>query len=317
MSAVLQWFDTRGSSPTDVSDRVDWLRVVPFVLLHLAPVAVVWVGVSPVAVMVSVLFYAIRMFAVTGFYHRYFAHRTFKAGRLSQFVFAVLGASATQRGPLWWAATHRAHHRFADGSRDPHTPRKGFWYAHLGWFLTRRHFTADRALIKDWLRFKELVWLDRFDTAVPLCAGCFMFGLGVVLDALWPDLGTGGWQMLVWGYVISTLILLHATLLVNSAGHLVGTRRFATEDDSRNWLPLALITLGEGWHNNHHRYPHAAQQGFFRGELDLSFLILKLLARLGVVWDLRVVPETVLREGASSGSRPRLDGTNVVERRSS
>ena len=309
VSAVLRWFDSSAAYVRAEAgvEGVDWLRIVPFLLLHVAVVAVFWVGVSPVAVLVAVAFYALRMFAITAFYHRYFAHRTFKTTRVMQFLFALLGASATQRGPLWWAATHRTHHRHADTDRDPHTPRKGFRYAHLGWFLTRRHFEYDRALVKDWTRFAELVWLDRFDVVVPLATGCLMYALGAGLNLLWPALGTSGPQMLVWGYVISTLALLHATLLINSLGHLVGWRRYATMDDSRNSLMLALITFGEGWHNNHHRYPNAARQGFFPGEVDVSFVILKGMARLGMVRDLRPVPEAVLREGflrRSAGANP-------------
>jgi stearoyl-CoA desaturase (delta-9 desaturase) len=279
--------------------RVDWLRIWPFVGLHLACLAVFWVGVSPVAVGVAVASYLLRMFAITAFYHRYFAHKSFRTSRACQFVFAVLGAASTQRGPLWWAAHHRRHHMHTDTPDDPHRPQDGFLWAHMGWFLSGEHFETEMARVRDWSVFPELVWLNRFDTAVPILLGTAMFALGWGLERLAPGLGTDGWQMLIWGYFISTVALIHATLLVNSLAHRSGRRRFDTGDESRNNVIVALLTLGEGWHNNHHRYAGSARQGFYWWQVDVSFYLLKLMAWLGLVWELKPVPPAVLREGRS------------------
>ena len=299
-----RWFDNARSealigaaeSPGG-GERLDWSRFAPFLLLHAACLAVIWVGVSPVAVAVCAGSYLLRMFAITAFYHRYFSHRTFRTSRPMQFVFALLGASATQRGPLWWAAHHRQHHRHADRPGDPHRPADGFLHAHVGWFLKDRNFATDRARVRDWLKFPELVWLDRFDVLVPVVYAAGMFALGAWLGARYPGLDTSGGQILVWGYFVSTVLLTHATLLVNSVAHLWGARRFATADDSRNNPLVALLTLGEGWHNNHHRYPGSARQGFYWWQPDPSWWGLRLLAAAGLVWDLRGVPAPVLAEG--------------------
>jgi stearoyl-CoA desaturase (delta-9 desaturase) len=295
MDNLLRWFDSARGTPATAGDRVQWLRVVPFLGLHGACLAVLWVGASPVALAVACGSYVVRMFAITAFYHRYFAHRAFRTGRIAQFCFALLGATATQRGPLWWAAHHRNHHRHADTDRDPHGAGRGFWWAHTGWFLTDRNFATDAARVRDWRRFPELRWLDRFDAVPPLLLAAAMFALGSALGRWAPGLGTDGMQMLVWGYVVSTVVLLHATFLVNSLAHRRGSRRFETADGSRNnWL-LAVITLGEGWHNNHHRFPGAARQGIAWWEFDLTYLGLKALARLGLVSNLRPLPAAAER----------------------
>ena len=303
----MSWFDAgRGSAaPAGLQldgqggalEGIDWWRIVPFIGLHLACVAVLWVGVSPVAVLVAAVSYLVRMFAITAFYHRYFAHKAFRTGRLTQFCFAVLGAAATQRGPLWWAAHHRNHHRFADTPMDPHRPEDGFLWSHMGWFLSRRHFATDTARVRDWMKFPELVWLNRFDTLVPVVYAGALFLLGDWLARTAPELGTSGWQMVVWGYVISTVILIHATLMVNSLAHVWGRRRYETRDRSRNNLLIALLTLGEGWHNNHHRYAGSARQGFYWWQIDMSYYLLRLLAAVGLVQDLKAVPRGVLEEG--------------------
>jgi len=308
--SVRRWFDSAGAAAGDgtaiepaadpSSWRIDWLRALPFIALHVAAVSVIWVGVSWVAVAVALLMYAVRMFAITAFYHRYFSHRTFQASRPVQFIFAFIGASSAQRGPLWWAAHHRNHHRHADQAADPHSPVvHGFWWSHMGWFLTREGFRTDWARIPDLARFSELRWLDRFDVLAPVLLALAMYALGALLDALWPSLGTSGAQMLVWGFVISTLVLFHATVTINSLAHRFGSRRFDTRDDSRNNLWLALLTFGEGWHNNHHFFPGTARQGFRWWEIDLTWYGLKLMAALGLVQGLKPIPEWVLAKARS------------------
>jgi stearoyl-CoA desaturase (Delta-9 desaturase) len=272
-------------------DRIEWSRILPFIGMHLACLAVIRVGISPIALIVALIAYAVRMFAITGLYHRYFSHRTFKTSRVGQFVFGLLGASAVQRGPIWWAAHHRHHHSHSDQPGDIHSPKQvGFWRSHMGWFLTRRGFSPDLKYVRDLLKYRELRWLDRFDMAVPFLLGVGMFLLGVLLERTSPDLGTSGWQMLVWGFFISTVFCYHATYTINSLSHVFGRQRYRTGDTSRNNWMLAVLTLGEGWHNNHHHYPNSVRQGFYWWEIDVSFYILKVLSWLGIIWDLQPVP---------------------------
>lgn len=292
--AVVRWFDTAADDPIDATEaaRIDWLRVLPFIGLHLACLGVLWVGVSPFAVGVAVALYVVRMFAITGFYHRYFSHKAFRTSRPVQFLFGVLGASSVQRGPLWWAAHHRQHHRASDTEADPHSPRhKGFWYSHMGWFLTRGAFRTNLEAVKDLAKFPELRLLDRFDILVPVLLATGLFLLGEWLETAAPQLGTNGPQLLVWGFFISTVVLFHVTVTINSFAHRFGRRRFPTRDDSRNNWFLALLTFGEGWHNNHHHYPGSARQGFRWWEYDFTYYGLKLMSWCRLVWDLKPVPE--------------------------
>ncbi len=298
LQTLRHWFDTRAADealdPARV-DRIDWLRTVPFLALHLACLGALWTGVSPVAIAVAAALYVVRMFALTAFYHRCFSHRTFKASRPVQFVFAMLGASCVQRGPLWWAAHHRNHHRDADTPRDPHSPKvHGFLWSHMGWFLTPRAFATDIKRVPDLARYPELRWLDRYDIAIPVVLALMLYALGALLRYIAPALHTDGAQMLVWGFCISTVVLFHATVTINSLAHRWGSRRFPTPDDSRNNLWLALLTFGEGWHNNHHRFPGTARQGFLWWEIDLTWYGLRLMAALGLIHRLKPLPAAVL-----------------------
>jgi stearoyl-CoA desaturase (delta-9 desaturase) len=293
-----RWFDSSvdcvAAARDSMPDRIDWLRVLPFVLAHLACLAVFLVGVSPVALLVALIAYVVRMFAITGFYHRYFSHRAFKTSRTGQFIFGLLGASAVQRGPVWWAAHHRYHHANSDHACDLHSPSQhGFVRAHMGWFLSMKGFAPDLRLARDLLKFPELRWLDRYDVLIPFLLGLAMFLLGVLLAHRAPGLRTSGAQMLVWGFFISTVLCWHATYTINSLSHLFGSQRYRTGDTSRNnWL-LAILTLGEGWHNNHHHYPRAARQGFYWWEYDPTYYLLRLMAWFGLIWDLEPVPVAV------------------------
>jgi stearoyl-CoA desaturase (delta-9 desaturase) len=300
---LVAWFDNSAGVPDGDPERIDWLRVVPFIGLHLACFAVPAVGVSATAIGVAVALYALRMFAITAFYHRYFAHRAFEASRAVQFAFALLGATAVQRGPLWWAAHHRHHHANSDRPGDAHSPRQhGFLWSHMGWFLARANFPTKQHLVRDLARYPELAALDRFDAVLPALLAAALYGVGAWLEYALPQLGTNGPQLLVWGFVVSTVALLHATFAINSLAHTYGSRRYATRDASRNHWLLALLTFGEGWHNNHHRYPSAARQGFFWWEVDLTYYGLCALAALGLVSDLRGVPAEVLAAGVEADS---------------
>jgi len=294
-TALARWLDNEaGTDDNANSDRIDWLRTLPFIAVHLACFGVIWVGVSGFAIAIAVGLYAIRMFAITGFYHRYFSHRAFRTSRAVQFTFALIGSTSVQRGPLWWAAHHRNHHRFADGDRDPHSPlRLGFLRSHLGWFLTPRGFRTDWKVIRDLSGFPELRVLDRFDILMPVILASALFFLGSYLHGAHPELRTSALQLVVWGFCISTVALFHATFMINSLAHRFGSRRFSTHDESRNnWL-LALITFGEGWHNNHHRFPGAARQGLRWWECDLTFYLLSLMSLLGLIHDLKPYPASM------------------------
>jgi stearoyl-CoA desaturase (delta-9 desaturase) len=308
-TALARWVDSHAAGEPAAPARrgIDWPRVLPFVLLHAGCLGVLWVGASAFAVALAAVLFALRMFAVTAFYHRYFSHRAFRTSRAAQFAFALLGASAVQRGPLWWASHHRHHHRHADQPADSHSSRQhGLLWSHLGWFLGRENFTVRSELVPDFARYPELRWLDRFDVAVPVLLGLALFGLGAWLELAAPVLGVSGAQLLVWGFCISTVVLYHATFTINSLAHRFGARRYATRDDSRNNAWLALLTFGEGWHNNHHHYPGSARQGFYWWEIDLTWYGLCALAALGLVWDLKPVPAAVRearRVGAPRGKQ--------------
>ena len=293
--AFARWFDTDTAADTDAgvdAHRIDWVRVVPFIGLHVAALVGLWfVGFSWFAFWTALVLYAVRMFAITGFYHRYFSHKTFKTSRPVQFLFALVGAASVQRGPLWWAAHHRNHHRHSDTELDVHSPvTKSFFVSHMGWFLTKAGFRTDRNVIKDLMQFPELRLLDRFDVFVPVALAVALFLLGGWLETHRPDYGTSAAQLLIWGFFVSTVVLFHATVTINSLAHVWGKRRYATRDDSRNNLWLALLTLGEGWHNNHHHYPASTRQGFYWWEIDITYYLLKLLSWLGIIWDLKPVP---------------------------
>jgi stearoyl-CoA desaturase (delta-9 desaturase) len=285
-------------------DRVDWRRCAPFIFLHVGCIGVFWVGWSWPALICAALLYFIRMFAVTGFYHRYFAHRTFRASRPVQFAMAVIANLSVQRGALWWAAVHRHHHQHSDDEEDVHSPlTRGFYWAHIGWMTSSRNFPTDYDRVKDLAKFPELVFLNRFDMLAPFCLAVSLLGLGAGLRAL--GLHTSAAQMLVWGFFISTVVLLHATLCINSLAHTFGKRRYETGDTSRNSLLLALITLGEGWHNNHHFCMTAARQGFYWWELDITYYMLKTLSWMGIIHDLRPVPRRAYEAAAEHASARR------------
>ena len=301
LTSFVRWFDSWASDDRDVQRGprdIDWLRVIPFVALHLSCLLVFYVGWSWTAIAVAAGYYVVRMFAITAFYHRYFSHRSFATSRLMQFLFAALGSTAIQRGPIWWASHHRAHHRHSDGEGDVHSPnRDGFLWSHVGWILALENFKPRLDLVPDLVRFRELRWLDRFDVVIPLLSIPALYYLGVGLEAL--GFATTGFQVLVWGFCVSTVVTYHVTFSINSVAHRIGSRPYATSDRSRNNLLLSLLTFGEGWHNNHHRYQASVRQGFRWWEIDLTYYVLRLMAALGLVWRLNPVPARILEERRS------------------
>jgi stearoyl-CoA desaturase (Delta-9 desaturase) len=280
--------------PGNRKNKVEWFRCIPFILIHLAAiVAAFFFPVTWTCVALAAFSYSCRMFAITAFYHRYFSHRSFEAPRWIQFAGAFVACSSGQRGPLWWAAHHRMHHKHSDTDQDIHSPKsKGVWTSHVFWFMTDYALPTYLKEIPDWLKFKELRFINRYDwiPVVILAGGCYALG-----ETSWAAAqfeATGG-QWLTWGFLIPTVVLYHATFSVNSITHLFGKRRYETKDDSRNNVWVALITFGEGWHNNHHFFPGSTRQGFRKRELDLTYLALCLMARFGLVGKLKPVPDWV------------------------
>ncbi len=258
-----------------IPPRYRFGAVIPFVILHLGTVAVLFHQPTPRLLAWMAATYSVRMFGVTAGYHRYFSHRSYRLGRVAQFLMAFLAQTSGQKGVLWWAAHHRDHHRHSDEEQDIHAPqRRGFWWSHVGWILSNEHDAYQPKKVADLARFPELRWLDRHHWVPTI-----MFAAFILLE--------GGVGAFVWGYVVSTVLLYHCTFAINSLAHIFGTRRFETPDQSRNnWL-LALITFGEGWHNNHHFSMGSCRQGVRWWEIDITYGVLKLLAALGLVRDLR------------------------------
>jgi stearoyl-CoA desaturase (delta-9 desaturase) len=271
----------------------NWVGVLGFFGLHLGCLAAFLTGITPVALALCAACYLLRMVGITVGYHRYFSHRAFKTSRAFQFVLAWLGCSAYQKGPLWWAAHHRQHHRSADTPDDPHSPRaRGWWWAHVGWVLAADYNATNWRAVRDWSRYPELRWLNRHQWIPPLALAALC-------------LLAGGWSGLVWGFFVSTVLSHHATFAVNSLCHVAGRRRYATGDDSRNNLFVALVTLGEGWHNNHHHYQSSANQGFYWWEVDVSYYLIRLLGWVGLVWGIRTPPRAkVLGQAGEVKSPP-------------
>jgi stearoyl-CoA desaturase (Delta-9 desaturase) len=275
----------RPAAPPDAAFHDDIIHPdpLPFVLVHLACLGAIWTGVTPGALALCAALYVVRMFGITAGYHRYFSHRSFRTGRVFQFVLAFIAQSSAQRGVLWWAAKHRHHHRHSDTEHDVHSPvHRGFWYAHVGWIFRGENDDTDLEAVPDLARYPELRWLERhpYLPAAVLAVGCALLG---------------GWTALIVGFFWSTVLLYHGTFFINSLAHVHGSQRYVTGDDSRNNWWLAVITLGEGWHNNHHAYQRSTRQGFRWYEFDPTFYALTVLSWLRVVRDLGAPPPDVVR----------------------
>jgi stearoyl-CoA desaturase (delta-9 desaturase) len=291
-------------------EELDFSVCTQFLFLHLACLACIWTGVSVAAVVTCLALYIVRMFAITAGFHRLFAHRTYRTGRVFQFLIAFIGTASYQKGPLWWSAHHRRHHLQSDTENDLHSPiTRTLWRSQVGWFLSRDSQATDWKLIPNLSRYRDLHWLDRFYSIPPVLLAAGVFLLGSVLQRYAPGLGTSGWQMLVWGFFVSTVLLYHGTFTVNSLAHIFGRRRFETGDNSRNNWFVALITLGEGWHNNHHYYPSAERQGIYWWEIDVSHYTLRLLSWLGVVWKLQKHPASVTSVSANPTAKLSFEPT--------
>ncbi len=270
-------------------DDIIYPSAIPFVLVHLACFAAIWTGVTWQALAICVGLYWLRIFAIGAGYHRFFSHRAYSTSRAFQFVLAVLAQSSAQKSVIWWASKHRHHHLYSDTEIDVHSPRhKGFVYSHLGWIFSRKHDKADLAKVADLTRYPELMWLHKYELVPALVLGALCY-----LAAGWPGL--------VVGFFWSTVLVYHATFCINSLAHVKGTTRYVTGDDSRNnWL-LAIFTMGEGWHNNHHAFQSSVRQGFRWWEYDPTYYLLIVLSWIGLVWDLREPPEQIVRNEQKLG----------------
>ena len=276
--------------------------------VHIAALGSFWSGVTVEAAIICVTLYWVRIFAIGAGYHRLFAHRAYKTGRVFQFILGFMAQSTAQSGLIWWASKHRDHHRYSDTPKDMHSPRQyGFWFSHMGWIWNNKAQEADYSNVPDLTKYPELVWLDnnRFLPAIILGLACW---------------AVAGYSGLLFGFFFSTVLVYHATFTINSMCHVFGSQRYLTGDDSRNNAAMAVLTMGEGWHNNHHYFMASARQGFKWWEWDPTYYLLKGLEKLGIVWDLREPPEHVLagERGLSSEIKDRvaaqLAGTFSVEK---
>jgi stearoyl-CoA desaturase (delta-9 desaturase) len=263
------------------TDKIDWLVSAPFFVIHLIALTAFLVGFKWWYPLLALGSYYLRMFGITGGFHRYFAHRGYKTSRAFQFVLAWIGTMSAQKGGLWWAAHHRDHHKYSDQPEDIHSPTlRGLWWAHCGWVLSSTYDRTKSENIKDFMKYPELVWLNKWHFIPPTVYGVTLFLIG-------------GWPVLIWGFFVSTVMLWHGTFTINSLSHVFGSVRYQTTDTSKNNWALALLTMGEGWHNNHHFYQSTANNGFFWWEVDATYYIIKALSWVGIVWDVRTPPKHI------------------------
>jgi stearoyl-CoA desaturase (delta-9 desaturase) len=266
-------------------ERINWIKSIPFFTVHAIPLAAIWTGASSFDWWLCFWLYVVRMFAITGGNHRYFAHKSYYATRFFQFVMAFLGTSAAQKGVLWWAEKHRYHHRWSDQAEDIHsTKRHGFWYAHVGWVLNDRNHYFDGRLVQQFLKFPELRLMNQSPWMwfPPVGLGAAVFFL-----RWWAAGLTAGFSALLVGFFLSTVILYHGTFFINSLAHMLGTHDHQThpdkdkDDTSGNSWILAIVTLGEGWHNDHHFKAQYTKQGIEWWKIDITYYALWLLQGVG------------------------------------
>ena len=219
-------------------------------------------------------------------FHRYFTHRSYRTPKLIEYLLAICGAMAGEAGPISWVAAHRYHHTYSDTDQDPHSPLKGFWWSHMTWLFGRERFLAKfdsyKRYTPDMANDRFLVWLDRFHIVPAIF-------LAVVLYTL------GGWPFIVWGMFVRSLLVYHSTWLVNSASHIWGYRSYKTTDMSRNNWWVALLSFGEGWHNNHHAFQRSARHGLRWWEVDLTYRTIQLMWVFGLASQIHLPVEPAER----------------------
>ncbi len=287
-----------------VDEKIDWFGSIPFFGVHVVGILAFLTGISWAAIAMCLFMYYARMFAITGIYHRYFSHRSYKTSRFFQFIMALWGTSCGQQGPLWWAAHHRHHHKYSDTAEDIHSPKlRGLWWAHWGWVICKRYSATNEEAVKDLTKYPELKFLNKYHGLAPFVLATLIFFFGSFLQQVAPQLHTNGMQMLCWGFFTSTTLLYHGTFTINSLSHVIGKKRFDTGDESKNSFILSMITMGEGWHNNHHKFPYAEPQGIYWWEIDMSHYVLKVFSWIGLVWDIQIHPKELFsKDTANKGT---------------
>lgn len=298
-----------GKRPAD--ERINWKSSMSFFGAMMAGIAgIVLMIIEPKwhLIRLAAALFLVRMFLVTAIYHRYLSHKAFKMNRFWAFVFTFATTSCAQKGPIWWAGWHRHHHRFSDTERDVHSPKKGFWWSHMGWIVCDKFSPMAEGEMKEYNSRPEILWVERHNALAPwiLASACFLWAASTRgwSGGIWPFIVAGGIGLLV-GYFTSTFFLWHSTFTINSLSHVWGKRVYETEDTSRNNPYLAILTGGEGWHNNHHRYPNSARQGFRWYQIDVTYYILWVLSKLRIVSDLKRVPKYIIEEGY--GKKPKSE----------
>ena len=283
---------------TDILSSKNKIRFsFPLIFMHLGCLSIFFVPFEKELIILFFIIYSLHVFTLTAGFHRYFSHNSFKTSRVFQFILAFLGTMAAQKDPLWWASHHRLHHAHADTELDPHSARnKGFWWAHMGWIMENKTGQTNLNKINDFRKFPELVWLNKYPFIPPILLVIILYITGLILGVVIPEPNFSGLQFIAYGFFLSTVAVYHVTFSINSVAHKFGNKRYSTKDDSvNNWF-LAILSGGEGWHNNHHRYAVCTRQGFKWWEVDLTYYILRVLQKLKIVWDIREPPKSILSE---------------------
>ena len=278
-------------------EKLSLIVSLPFLSVHIGAIYALTISPSPFALFMVFLMYFIRMFGITAGFHRLFSHRSFKTNRAFQFFLAYAATCSAQMGPIWWASHHRHHHKYTEQIEDPHTPTlKGFFWAHVGWIMSPVNSPTKEEYVGDLMKYPELKWLDKYHYFAPFSLVILLYGLGEFMAVNYAQYNTNGMELVLWGFFVSTVLLYHATFMVNSVCHVFGHRTYDTKDGSVNNFLVAILTLGEGWHNNHHAFPNSEKQGHKWYQIDISHYILWSLSKIGVVWKIRDVPDDSIKE---------------------
>ena len=278
-------------------EKLSLIVSLPFLSVHIGAIYALTISPSSFALFMVFLMYFIRMFGITAGFHRLFSHRSFKTNRAFQFFLAYAATCSAQMGPIWWAAHHRHHHKYTEQIEDPHTPTlKGFFWAHVGWIMSPVNSPTKEEYVGDLMKYPELKWLDKYHYFAPFSLVILLYGLGEFMAVNYAQYNTNGMELVLWGFFVSTVLLYHATFMVNSVCHVFGHRTYDTKDGSVNNFLVAILTLGEGWHNNHHAFPNSEKQGHKWYQIDISHYILWSLSKIGVVWKIRDVPDDSIKE---------------------
>jgi len=270
-----------------VGDGFSWPMLFVMVLFHVGAIAALFLFSWQRLVVMAVLYVLAINVGIGMCYHRLLTHRGYQVPKWIEYVMTVFATLSLEGGPIFWVSTHRVHHQLSDKEGDPHTPREGGWWAHAGWILFGEPLHLQiKALSRyspDLARDRFHVWLSKYHWLPIAISAVLLFSLGWYFGGL-----VNGIAMVLWGALLRVTLGLHATWLVNSATHMWGSRRFETRDDSRNNWWVALLTGGEGWHNNHHAHPVSARHGLKWYEIDPNFWGIWILARLGLAKKIQV-----------------------------